>query len=84
MLENKTLCFIEVKFRNTQAFGGAAYSISKSQQKKIIQTALSFLSQQNKYRQLPKRFDALLIEPGPGAENDVQWIQGAFESDTYL
>lgn len=84
MLDQKTLCFIEVKFRNNQNFGGAAYSISKSKQNKIIQTALSFLSQQNQYRNLPKRFDALLIEPGPAASYDTQWVKNAFESDTYL
>jgi putative endonuclease len=80
MLDQKTLCFIEVKYRASQAFGGAAYSITLSKQKKITQTALSFINQQNRYRNHAKRFDALLIEPGLNDTEDMQWIKNAFDA----
>lgn len=83
MLESKNLCFIEVKYRSSLKFGGAAYSIPKAKQKKIIQTALSFISRQPKYSRYPIRFDALLIEPGAHHDNEVKWIKGAFSADGF-
>ena len=83
MQDNEALCFIEVKYRSSQSFGGAAYSIPHSKQKKIIQTALSFVSHQPKYGQYPMRFDALLIEPGRGDSNEINWIKNAFTADGF-
>ena len=83
MLEKDNLCFIEVKYRNSQAFGGAAYSIPSAKQQKIIQTALSFLNHQQKYQKYAMRFDALLIEPGINRENQIDWIKDAFQADGF-
>jgi putative endonuclease len=83
MLDQESLCFIEVKYRTSQDFGGAAYSIPRSKQQKIIQTALSFISHQTKYRKYPKRFDALLIEPGIDEPYDVNWIKDAFSGEAF-
>lgn len=83
MQEEDTICFIEVKYRNSQAFGGAAYSIPPSKQKKIIQTALSFINHQPRFQDQPMRFDALLIEPGASNDNQVNWIKDAFSAEGY-
>lgn len=83
MQEKDTICFIEVKYRNSQAFGGAAHSIPPSKQRKIIHTALSFISHQPRYQDQQMRFDALLIEPGSTTDYQVDWIKDAFSAEGY-
>lgn len=78
MCDKKTLCFIEVKFRKTNAFGGTAYSIPYTKQQKITKAALSFISQNKKYHHQSCRFDALFIQPESNQQNKIEWIQNAF------
>ncbi len=84
MLEQDQLCFIEVKYRNSNAFGGAAYSIPTSKQQKIQRSALSFINQYQQYQQHGLRFDALLIQDRPGQQQQkIEWIPNAFDAGTY-
>lgn len=84
MLHGDCLCFIEVKFRKNNAFGGTAYSIPASKQRKIIQTALHFISHKRLYQQHPFRFDALFIQQADQHKSThIEWIQSAFESSGY-
>lgn len=78
MLHDKTLCFIEVKYRRSNAFGGTAYSIPYSKQQKITRSALNFISQKKAYQQHALRFDALFISPVNDKQNSFEWIQNAF------
>lgn len=78
MLDAETLCFIEVKYRKNNAFGGTAYSIPYSKQQKIARTALNFISQKKNYQQHALRFDALFITPDHAQQNEFEWIQNAF------
>lgn len=79
MLQDDTLCFIEVKYRNSNTFGGAAYSIPVSKQKKITKTALTFITSQKKFQHHNYRFDALLLSPQKNASRvSFEWIQNAF------
>ena len=80
MLHLKTLCFIEVKYRNNKTqFGGASYSIPASKQQKINKTALCFISSNKKYQQHNLRFDALFITPSEDLrDTSIEWIQNAF------
>jgi putative endonuclease len=74
MRDRDTVCFIEVKFRKSFAFGGAAVSIPRSKQRKIIKTALFFLAAHKRLAHHALRFDALLIQQQPTSisESDVQ------------
>ncbi len=84
MLDEGYLCFIEVKFRKNDAFGGTAYSIPASKQRKIIQTALHFISRKKQYQQHPYRFDALFIQQADQLKStQIEWIQSAFETSGY-
>lgn len=87
MLHQKTLCFIEVKYRSNDRFGGTAYSIPLSKQRKITDTALVFISKHKEYQHHNYRFDALLIKPEVASrQNTVNWIENAFstqEADSY-
>lgn len=78
MSEQNTLCFVEVKFRKDNAFGGTAYSIPYTKQQKITKAALTFISQHKKYQQHDFRFDALFIQPDQQQQNKIEWIQNAF------
>lgn len=78
MLHHTTLCFIEVKYRKNNAFGGTAYSIPLSKQKKITHSALSFISLNKRYAHHALRFDALFIQPDSSGVDAFEWIQNAF------
>lgn len=78
MLDQKTLCFIEVKYRKNNAFGGAAFSIPRSKQRKITHTALHYLQLNKKYQHHALRFDALFIQPDQQGSQHYEWIQNAF------
>lgn len=80
MMDNGFLCFIEVKFRKNDSFGGTAYSITTSKQRKIIQTALHYMTKNRRFQQLPFRFDAVFIQPSSKQTSiQIEWIQSAFE-----
>ena len=82
MLHRNTVCFIEVKYRNSMGYGGAASAISTQKQKKIVKTALVFISQNNSYKQHSMRFDALLMQRQVDNQNpDINWIQNAFYAE---
>ena len=74
--QDGTVVFVEVRFRSSLMYGGAAASISASKKQRLIQAARFFLQQ---YRDVPAcRFDAVVFENG----NDQQpvWIKSAFEA----
>ena len=82
MLHLDTLCFIEVKYRKNNAFGGIAYSIPASKQHKITKAALTFISSHQKFQQHNYRFDALFITPEDNLRQDsFEWIQNAFSTE---
>lgn len=82
MLDQQMLCFIEVKFRKSSAFGGAVSAIPRVKQQKIIKTAQCYISSTPTMAQKPMRFDALIIQPGsPVADINLEWIQNAFYAE---
>ncbi len=69
------LVFIEVRARKSNAFGGAAASITAAKQKKIIHTALHYLA---KLGRTPRcRFDAVLLG---NSVSPIEWIRDAFSA----
>ena len=81
MRDRQTLCFVEVKYRQSLGFGGAAHAITASQQKRIIQTALAYLASQPNRSDPPLRFDALLIQREADGNESFDWIQSAFSAE---
>ncbi len=82
VLQQQVLCFVEVKFRQSSAFGGVAYSIPRAKQRKIIHAALTFISQHPAFAHSSYRFDALFITPSQhnAGEHHFEWIQNAFSA----
>jgi putative endonuclease len=67
-----TTVFVEVRQRSSASHGGAAASISRTKQKRIILAARHYLMRLSALP--PCRFDVVVIEP-----TGVQWLRAAFE-----
>lgn len=68
------LVFVEVRLRGSDAFGGAAASITAHKQHKLLLAARHYLQQQ---RSAPAcRFDVVLLRGL--RDNDIEWIRNAF------
>lgn len=81
MRDGDSICFVEVKYRDSLAFGGAAHAIPRAKRRKIVETALLYLSVHADYRRLAPRFDALLIQRQPDGSDAFEWIQNAFYAE---
>lgn len=78
MKDQSTLVFIEVKYRQSQGFGGAISAITATKQEKIKQCATFYLQQSgfNEYN-TACRFDAVIIE-GSIDNPTINWLKNAF------
>lgn len=81
MRDGATLCFVEVKYRESMAYGGAACALPRGKQRKIVKTAQFYLSENSRFIGHPLRFDALLFQRQPDGQNLVNWIKNAFYAD---
>lgn len=72
--DGATLVFVEVRLRRSQAFGGAAASVTSAKQRRIVAAAQLYL------QQLPRtpacRFDVVSLD-GLAAER-IEWHRDAF------
>lgn len=75
MREQQTLVFVEVKFRRSNNFGGAAAAVTLSKQQKLTRTALYYLQNSQSNGQQHCRFDVVAITEQPA---DICWIKNAF------
>ncbi|EMP6172508.1 YraN family protein [Citrobacter amalonaticus] len=74
MRDGKTTVFIEVRYRRSAAFGGAAASVTHSKQRKVLQAAHLWLARHNgSFDTVDCRFDVLAF-----TGNDVEWLRNAF------
>ena len=71
--DGATTVFVEVRRRASNAFGGAAASITSKKRLKLLKAARHYLSRLSTMPQC--RFDALLIEGQPPR---IEWIRNAF------
>ena len=74
MRDGKTTVFIEVRYRRSTTFGGAAASVTRSKQRKLLQAARLWLARHNgSFDTVDCRFDVLAF-----TGNDVEWFRNAF------
>ena len=71
--DGATLVFVEVRMRSSERFGGAAASITRAKQHKLLRTARHYLAGIARAPQC--RFDAMLIN---GNTNAIEWLKNAF------
>ena len=67
------LVFIEVRARKSEAFGGAAGSITATKRRRLVAAARHFVARRRVERAC--RFDVVLVR---GSEQQVEWITDAF------
>ncbi len=78
------LVFIEVRYRKSNQFGGAALSVTPKKQQRIIKTAMIYLQQHAP--DAAARFDIVAISGSHSdnqqdntTENTINWITDAFQ-----
>lgn len=79
MEDAATLVFVEVRFRETAAYGDPLETITRSKQKRIVRAANLFLQLHPQYRERTCRFDAIGMTGSPGAP-EMRWITNAFSA----
>lgn len=73
--DGPALVFVEVRLRRSKGFGGAAESITRQKQRRIILAAQHYLA---KLSSLPPcRFDAVLFS-STEPEAMIEWVRDAF------
>jgi len=71
--EDATTVFVEVRKRATAGFGGAAYSITPTKQKRLILAARHWLA---RHGDSACRFDCVLLDG-----DKLEWVKNAFSAD---
>ncbi len=72
MTDKQTLVIVEVRFRQTDKYGSAAESVTRSKQLRIIATTQVYLATQKMNK--PIRFDVVALS----GNGNIDWIQNAF------
>ena len=74
MKDGVTTVFVEVRFRASASFGGAALSVTRSKQTKLLQTARLWLARHNgSFETTDCRFDVVAF-----TGNHIEWFKNAF------
>jgi putative endonuclease len=74
MQDKLATVFVEVRYRKSSFFGGAAGSVTVAKQRKLLHTARLWLARHNgSFDTVDCRFDVVAF-----TGNDVEWIQNAF------
>ncbi len=76
--ENNVICFIEVKTRADESFGGPLEAVSKTKQRKLSQVALSYLKSKGLIEQ-EARFDVVAVMIRQDGTKEAQILKNAFE-----
>lgn len=77
MLEGATLVLVEVRWRSSMQFGGAAASVTWRKQQRLARAAHALLDERPGLRRYPARFDVVAIDALEGRVA-INWIKGAF------
>jgi putative endonuclease len=73
--DRDTVVFAEVRLRHSKTFGGAAYSVDRRKQARIIATARHYLAGT---KEAACRFDVVLLDRVEPPR--IEWIRDAFSA----
>ncbi|MEB7343339.1 YraN family protein [Enterobacter hormaechei] len=77
MKDDQTIVFVEVRYRQSSRFGGAAASVTLAKQQKLLQTAHLWLARHNgSFDTVDCRFDVVAF-----TGNAIDWLKNAFGED---
>lgn len=74
MLDGKVLVFIEVRWRKSASFGGAAASVTPHKLAKLMRACETFLQHEPKWRDVPCRIDVMALE-GDLKAPKIDWLK---------
>ena len=74
MMDQDSLVFVEVRYRQYQSWGGAAASVGRTKQRKLIKTGLAYLQRHDP--EAICRFDVVAIN----GKQQIDWIKNAFDA----
>ncbi|MEN8819785.1 MAG: YraN family protein [Abyssibacter sp.] len=80
MEDGDTIAVIEVRQRASAAFGGAAASVTRHKQRRIVAATRWWLSRNPDQSHRPFRFDVVALDGAPH-QPQIQWIKGAFDAE---
>ena len=76
MRQQHVIVFVEVRYRYSHLYGGAAASVTRSKQQKLLHAARLWLARQNaSFDTVDCRFDVLAF-----TGNEIEWIANAFST----
>lgn len=79
MRDGETWVFVEVRYRRNDRFGGAAASVTRSKQQKLLKAAALWLNgRQCSFESARCRFDVVAIT---GAQ--IDWLPDAFTAESF-
>jgi len=79
MEDDKTLVFVEVKYRKSEQHGSGAEAVTFHKQGRISRTAAWYLAKNPHRAECVCRFDVISIYPGE-KDHGINWIKSAFYS----
>lgn len=77
--DGDTLCFIEVKARQTDRFGPAIEGVTPAKQRRLVRTARLYLAHKE-IDDVACRFDVLGLDAAPDGSWEYTLIQDAFQA----
>ena len=72
--------FVEVRYRASAAFGGAAASVDSAKRRKLVHAAQVFLARHPINAESPCRFDVIAASGNPNTPT-MEWVRDAFRAD---
>ena len=79
MMDKTDLDFVEVRYRRSSLFGGAARSVDQRKQGRIRRTAEAFLQANQSLEFQGCRFDVVAVK-GDDPDFQINWIADAFQA----
>ena len=76
-MDGTALAIVEVRYRASDQYGGAAASITSDKRRRIVRAARALLATQPLLAKLPARFDVVEVS-GPSDALHCSLIRGAF------
>jgi len=77
MLDRQALVFVEVRYRRSGRFGGAAHSVDAGKQRKLRRAGEVFLQDRSGLPFTLCRFDVVAVT-GTAPDYQIDWISDAF------
>lgn len=80
MRDDRTIAIVEVRQRTAAQYGGAAASVTRHKQRRVIAATRWWLSRNVQHAETCFRFDVVALD-GPSDDTQIQWIKGAFDAE---